>query len=1826
MGIYLRHDAHLLGTAPSALSYAARAASTYLGLGFAQVTIRGPDDFARQADLRHFVMHGAPQNIHSCAAPDHTSSWCSTTDELDLDAVVVIAYPGSINVQVYPADAMESDPESAEPELVALCGTYHPSCSTTAGGRLLFKHDRGTAVIRYDSETSSWHGCLAPTDNAHAATREMGDGANRHERLVPAVLSSDISHASLPTDVAAADWNVVLTSRGDMLAYSADTKPNVSIIRQAGAVMISGAADKMQVGLNDLYSYTPAYKAGRTALAKAANVTGTDSPATESMANQVEPCDDCAAASSTSDRAILELGYDRASKQWVVTAVSAQYAKTNVSLSAGSGTRTAVCDGLNSGQANRADSTGALPNRGQGKALLRTVELGLPSTAQLPWATWEEYHGEQLGWCPVPKPFLVMIVVFPAMIAEHQPQQTTGSGRGDASIDRAAGGGAVAEHFPSSGFDVYHTLEVDARFLSECKANELAGFGRFLDVQLALQRKKNRLAGLGAIPDQHVAAQRARNYQKRLGEITDHQVGTQRAQNAGRLSAVPHSPCNEHKRTNIEVIRMAMLHTKTEPRCIEAWHTARYAVDAVLNTMEWRPLHCVASGRTPAAALAARLLLATGASANAACGIRLTFTIARNATTALTIATACGAAEMVNVLLNFGADARWQSHHTGQTALHVAAARGFTHLVDPLVYAGADTGVTDSRGHTALQLAIKGKHRETAQKLLQWSEHSNDHDDDLVEALQFQNYFPDVVGAPLHSAEADVLYTALDRDLDAHYFEALADVSATLGRLNGDSEAVQHAVVAFKARCAVILPEDHTSAALLGAGVAEADTHGEALVTTALELRARYKRWTRRGDISLPDVRAAARNAIVALVPAVEHRIHGLCVRFEHLSLLQHTEQLLDASSTEINVAVAVLDRVRILIMQVAALPFAAATKARAAFNRVEQAQTKIRCTIGELTDVEASAAHSSPVDRRAPLPSAPAASATPSISGGGVGPPLRPDRDAVAAMVAQRDTFRAECLAEIEALLGLCDAPAYEKLMSHLASVRPEVTSALALLRKRAEPFVQRPDTNGTPPQRDIGRGDAVDSRILTALHLYHEWLSPGYATGFAVALGFDCCPRSQAGARCVWAIVDGLKAAVAELDTWSERVALCVATCHRAGDAAASMRDAHMRESRDTLVAKLARLSTEVDGINDELDDGAPAISKLERVAKRAGGEFPAQQQVELAALIADRARRRSVLRKTIRSRDQCYAELAVLARAHLPEICLEHPGLSGLSGSFRADGIETTRTLADYDRIVALQNGNHSVCYAEFDGEPCVLKSYDAANLDARRRFYREVEFLTRRLDHPAVIACTAIFFDPEKMMSFMQLPWYGKYINGQPVSRTLDVWLGESPRSTTEVLAVVLELLRGLDHVHSHDVIHQDIKPQNIFMNETNNPILGDFDASKDALVTAGTATARFTLEFRSPEVINDPKAASPKSDMFALGQLLHLYFTQSLAKLATLSALDGKALPGGVSPKDADAWLFVVWLLHPNPACRPTAAQAQNHTCMLALIRAQHEAVAAGPGGVGGLSSLSDGGDRPPWYWRARRLAGSSGSHMVDCSCTELPASLERLMNRLARPETHGHGRDSHGAAFQRFKVTSVTRVENPSLWKRYAATRSVLAARAWAATAADGTTPPPLADPPLTAAYELPNDCRGTLNELAREVYLFHGTKPKVGEDIIAHRGFDNRLGGPAMLGAGTYFAESPSKADQYVPVGGKHHMFLARVLLGSPHRTSAQMVDLKRPPCVLGHTGVCEHTRRDSVIFRPKNESKFREFVVYDPTSCYPEYLIEYERVHDGRSPSLLR
>src|SRR5215208_4155121 len=81
--------------------------------------------------------------------------------------------------------------------------------------------------------------------------------------------------------------------------------------------------------------------------------------------------------------------------------------------------------------------------------------------------------------------------------------------------------------------------------------------------------------------------------------------------------------------------------------------------------------------------------------------------------------------------------------------------------------------------------------------------------------------------------------------------------------------------------------------------------------------------------------------------------------------------------------------------------------------------------------------------------------------------------------------------------------------------------------------------------------------------------------------------------------------------------------------------------------------------------------------------------------------------------------------------------------------------------------------------------------------------------------------------------------------------------------------------GLAHAHERGVIHRDIKPQNVLIDEYGSPKLTDFGIARALDTAHSTSTDSYlgTATYSSPEQLQGEKV-TPKSDVYSLGATLY----------------------------------------------------------------------------------------------------------------------------------------------------------------------------------------------------------------------------------------------------------------------------------------------------------------------------------------------------------------
>jgi len=163
---------------------------------------------------------------------------------------------------------------------------------------------------------------------------------------------------------------------------------------------------------------------------------------------------------------------------------------------------------------------------------------------------------------------------------------------------------------------------------------------------------------------------------------------------------------------------------------------------------------------------------------------------------------------------------------------------------------------------------------------------------------------------------------------------------------------------------------------------------------------------------------------------------------------------------------------------------------------------------------------------------------------------------------------------------------------------------------------------------------------------------------------------------------------------------------------------------------------------------------------------------------------------------------------------------------------------------------------------------------ATAEAMRRFQYECRALGR-LQHPGI---AQIYEAGTADTGFGPQPFFAmELIRGRPLLEYAEA----HQLDTRERLALMVRICDAAGHAHQRGVIHRDLKPGNILVDETGQPKILDFGVARvtesDAQLTQQTALGQLvgTLAYMSPEqVTGDPQALDIRSDVYALGLILY----------------------------------------------------------------------------------------------------------------------------------------------------------------------------------------------------------------------------------------------------------------------------------------------------------------------------------------------------------------
>lgn len=222
--------------------------------------------------------------------------------------------------------------------------------------------------------------------------------------------------------------------------------------------------------------------------------------------------------------------------------------------------------------------------------------------------------------------------------------------------------------------------------------------------------------------------------------------------------------------------------------------------------------------------------------------------------------------------------------------------------------------------------------------------------------------------------------------------------------------------------------------------------------------------------------------------------------------------------------------------------------------------------------------------------------------------------------------------------------------------------------------------------------------------------------------------------------------------------------------------------------------------------------------------------------------------------------------------------------------------------------------------------VMKPSVAANPDAKTRFLKEAE-ATAAIEHDNIVTIYQVGEDNGVPFFAMQ------FLKGESLQRRID---REGRLSKANVLRIGREIADGLQVAHSHGLIHRDIKPDNIWLQDGNDRVrIVDFGLVRNNAEEAGLTQSGIVLgtpKYMSPEQARGENVDC-RCDLFSLGSVLYRLVSgmapfEGSNLTATLIAVahhDPKPLSDIAPDCDSDLNDLIMRLLSKDREQRPTSA-------------------------------------------------------------------------------------------------------------------------------------------------------------------------------------------------------------------------------------------------------------------------------------------------------------
>ncbi len=202
------------------------------------------------------------------------------------------------------------------------------------------------------------------------------------------------------------------------------------------------------------------------------------------------------------------------------------------------------------------------------------------------------------------------------------------------------------------------------------------------------------------------------------------------------------------------------------------------------------------------------------------------------------------------------------------------------------------------------------------------------------------------------------------------------------------------------------------------------------------------------------------------------------------------------------------------------------------------------------------------------------------------------------------------------------------------------------------------------------------------------------------------------------------------------------------------------------------------------------------------------------------------------------------------------------------------EPLRRFGNYELLDEVGRGGMGVIYrARQPGLDRVvalkmLIAGEFADDAARKRLLREARAVAK-LSHPNIVSIHDVGEHDGRPFFAME------FVPGQSLAQSVH----EGPLSIARIVEWVLKLAQAVHYAHTQGVIHRDLKPGNVLVNERGEPKLTDFGLTKTAVDLTQTIASAGSPNFMAPEQASRERGPTGvHTDVFGLGSILYFLLT------------------------------------------------------------------------------------------------------------------------------------------------------------------------------------------------------------------------------------------------------------------------------------------------------------------------------------------------------------